>query len=235
MQPLFRLVLLACLAAAALPAWAPGWAQGWIPPANEPVEGPIVSFMHSNAGWMATVSLPEPGIAIAWRLGEDGPWLDTGLLDVIDQRTRRRMPNSSFPFDAGPAGGMLYVRYVNAAGAMLGPFAITFEPMTELVREQRRILEMLPDSWVSFRNFNGVLLYYTTLVSYRCAIQELRIGLDMPKPDRVIALPPCNVADPVSIPNKFEPLMRVPADTRSASVQIVYRDGTASAVRLFSR
>lgn len=225
------------LLATALAALAPLPVQAdeWVPPANDPVEGPIVRFMRSNAGWQATISLPGPAMAIAWRFGEQGPWQDTGLLDAVDPRTRRRMPNPSFPLDANAPGGTVYVRYVDAAGASLGPYPVAFEPMTELVRDQRNTLEMISGSWVSFRQFNGLILYYTMLVSYRCAIQELRIGLDLPKPDRVITLPPCNLADPASIPSKYEPLLRVPVNTRSASVQIIYRDGSASAVKVFPR
>lgn len=231
MRLLICLALVAGLAGAAAPAQA----EDWVPPANESVDGPVVGFMRSNAGWQAMVSLMEPAIAIAFRVGEDGPWQDTGLLDAIDPRTRRRMANPSFPFPGGTAGTTIYLRYVNASGAMLGPFTVPFDPMTELVREQRRILEMIPGSWLSFRDFNGVLLYYTMLATYRCAIQELRIGFDLPKPDQVIPLPPCNLADPVSIPSKYNPLLRVPARTRSASVQLIYQDGTASAVQVVPR
>lgn len=228
---LHRLLLLAALALSG-PAFG---AEEWVPPANEPVAGPIASFMRSNAGWQVAVSLREPAIAIAWRLGEEGPWQDTGLLDTIDARTGRRMANTSFPLDAGTRPGTLFIRYATASGAVMGPFAIPFDPMAELVRSQRQILETIPGSWVSFRDFNGVLLYFTTLVSYRCAIQELRIGIDTPKPGKPITLPPCDPADPSAIPNNYQPYMQVPRGTRSASVQIVYRDGSASAVQSFQR
>lgn len=208
------------------------------PPAeggNGPVNAPLVSFMRSNAGWQATVSLPEPAVALSWRFGETGAYQDTGFLDVIDQRTGRRVPNPSIPLDADAPAGTLNLRYVDAAGVTVGPFPIAFEPRSALVREQRRIIETVAGSWLSFRDFNGVLLYYTALVSYRCAIKELRIGLDRPEPDRVIALPPCDEANPFAIPGDFTPYLKAPAGTRSASAQIVYRDGSVSAVKLFRR
>jgi len=225
------LILLAGLALAPLPAGA----ADWVPPRNEPVGGPIVSFMHSNAGWQATVSLPDPAVAIAWGMSEDGPWQDTGLLDTIDPRTRRRMPNPSFPLDPATPATTLFIRYMSASGSAMGPFAIAFDPLTELIRSERQILEMLPGDWVSFRNFNGVLLYYTTLVSYRCAIQEARIGIDTPTPGKPVTLPPCDIKDPNSIPGNFQPYLHVPSNTRSASVEILFRDGTRSPVKLFSR
>ena len=225
----------AALILAFLALSAPCRADDWVPPANEPVKAPLVSFMRSNDGWHATVSVPEPATAIAWRLGEDGKWQDTGFLDAIDPRTSRRMANPSFPLDAATPATTLYVRYMSAAGSSMGPYAVPFDPMTELVRSERAILEALPGDWVSFRNYNGVLLYFTTLVSYRCAIQEARLGIDTPRPGKPLVLPPCDLKDPASIPGNYRPYLEVPRDTRSATVEIVYRDGTVSPVRVFNR
>ena len=210
-------------------------AQPSAPDRNAPVNAPLLSFSRSNQGWHASVSLPEPAIALAWRLGEAGPYQETGFLDVIDQRSGRRMPNPAFSLDADTAPGMLQVRYVDAAGVVVGPFSIPFEPRSALRQEQRRTIEMVAGSWLSFRDFNGVLLYYTALVSYRCAIKELRIGLDRTEPDRVVALPPCDETNPFAIPGDFVPYLKAPAGTRSASAQIVYTDGTTSPVKQFRR
>ena len=202
---------------------------------NAPVNAPLVGFTRSNAGWHANISLPEPAIAISWRLGETGPFQDTGLLDAIDQRTGRRLPNPSFSLDADARAATLHLRYVDAAGVSVGPFPIPFEPRAALLRDQRRTVEMVSGSWLSFRDFNGVLLYYTALVSYRCAIKELRIGLDQAEPDRVIPLPPCDEANPYAIPGDVTPYLRVPTATRTASARIVFRDGTVSPVKVFRR
>jgi len=90
-------------------------------------------------------------------------------------------------------------------------------------------------SSVEFRVFNGLLLYFTQLVSYRCAIHELRIGIDNPAPARLIALPPCDPRNPVGIPGGFDVTLKVPVNTRSAFVKIVYTDGSVSEVRQFRR
>ena len=38
---------------------------------------------------------------------------------------------------------------------------------------------MASGSWLSYRQYNGLLIYYTHLVSYRCAIREVRIGIGL--------------------------------------------------------
>ena len=42
------------------------------------VGAPIANFMRSNAGWTVTISLPEPAIAISYRIGEAGAFKLTG-------------------------------------------------------------------------------------------------------------------------------------------------------------
>jgi hypothetical protein len=39
-------------------------------------------------------------------------------------------------------------------------------------------LRDLAAAFASFREFNGLLVYYTHLMSYRCAIRDVRVGID---------------------------------------------------------
>jgi hypothetical protein len=202
---------------------------------NPVVNAPLVSFTRSNSGWHGNISLPEAATAIAWRFGEGGPFRETGVLDVLDQRTGRRMPNPSFELDSDTPSGTVYVRYVDPAGVQVGPFAIAFEPTSALVREQMRTINMISGSWLSFRDFNGVILYYTMLVSYRCAIKELRIGLDKATPDQPLPLPACDEKNPHALPGNFNPYLKVAPTTRSVSAQIIFQDGSRSDIKQFKR
>jgi hypothetical protein len=127
------------------------------------------------------------------------------------------------------------VRYVDINGSLQGPFPIRFDPVGSLEREQRKILEMTAGSWLSFREFNGLLLYYTHLMSYRCAIRQVRIGLNSTIPDRAIAMPPCNERDPMAIPADAQPYLKVPPATGLVSIELTYRDGSVSEVKTFRR
>jgi hypothetical protein len=72
-------------------------------------------------------------------------------------------------------------------------------------------------------------------MSYRCAIRQVRIGLDSTIPDRPIAMPPCNQKDPMAIPPDAQPYLKVPPATGLVSVEITYRDGSISEVKTFRR
>ena len=196
---------------------------------------PIANFMRSNAGWTVTLSTPEPATAISYRVGDKGAFRDTGLLDVLDQRTGQRMPNPSFQLSGKAQAAVIEVRYQTSEGAMVGPFPIRFDPDVALFDTQRKALESIWPSWVEFREFNGLLVYFTTLVSYRCAITEVRYGLDGADPLRRFDLPACNAKDPYSIPENANLILKVPPATKSISVKITWRDGTQSDVNTVER
>jgi hypothetical protein len=156
-------------------------------------------------------------------------------MDTLDPRTRKRMPNPSVQLPADAPAATLMVRYVDITGEMQGPFPIRFDPETALVKDQRKILDMTATSWLSFREFNGLLVYYTHLMSYRCAIREVRIGIDSTMPDKVLKMPPCDMRDPHAIPHEAQPYLKLPGTTKSVSVELTYRDGSISEVKTFRK
>lgn len=196
---------------------------------------PIANFMRSNSGWTVTLSTPAPATAISYRVGPAGAFHETGVLDVLDQRTGQRMPNPSFQLSGKAPASVIEVKYVTADGTMAGPYPIRFDPDVALFDSQRKALESIWPSWVEFREYNGLLVYFTTLTSYRCAITEVRYGLDGADPLRRFDLPACNTRDPYSIPEKATLYMKVPGATRSISLRITWRDGTQSEVNTIER
>ena len=170
------------------------------PPPNDSVNAPIAMFSRHNGGWTVVFSIADPTLGISWRIGETGEFRETGFIDTLDPRTRKRMPNPSIELAADAPAATIQVRYVDANGELQGPFPIRFDPEAALIRDQRKILDMTATSWLSFREFNGLLVYYTHLMSYRCAIREVRIGIDTAVPDKVLKMPPCDPEDPSAIP-----------------------------------
>jgi hypothetical protein len=191
--------------------------------------------MRSNAGWSVSLSFLDPVTAIAWRTGDTGEFKETGVLDTLDPRTRRRIANPSFELDPDQPAATLEIRAVDLQGRTAGPFPIAFDPAAELMRGDRRTLEMTTSSWLSFREFNGLLLYYTHLVSYRCAIREVRIGIDSTVPNRVIPLGECDPKHPYEIPEREQPYLKLPPATKLVSVELTYRDGSVSETKTFRR
>ena len=202
------------------------------PPSNEAVNAPIALFSRHNGGWTVVFSILDPTLGISWRMGDAGDFRETGFLDTLDPRTRKRMPNPSIELAADAPAATLQVRYVDMSGEMQGPFPIKFDPEAALIHDQRKILDMTATSWLSFREFNGLLVYYTQLMSYRCAIREARVGIDTAVPDKVLKMPPCDPRDPSVIPSDAVPYLKLPPATKSVSVELTYRDGSVSEIKL---
>lgn len=205
------------------------------PPSNEAVNAPIALFSRHNGGWTVVFSILDPTLGISWRMGEAGDFRETGFLDTLDPRTGKRMPNPSIELSADAPAATLQVRYVDLSGEMQGPFPIKFDPEAALIHDQRKILDMTATSWLSFREFNGLLVYYTQLMSYRCAIREARVGIDTAVPDKVLKMPPCDPRDPSVIPGDAVPYLKLPPATKSVSVELTYRDGSVSEIKSFRR
>jgi hypothetical protein len=204
-------------------------------PQNDSVNAPIAMFSRHNGGWTVVFSIADPTLGISWRMGETGDFRETGFMDTLDPRTRKRMPNPSIELSADAPAGMIQVRYVDTNGELQGPFPIRFDPEAALIRDQRKILDMTATSWLSFREFNGLLVYYTHLMSYRCAIREVRVGIDSTVPDKVVKMPPCDPREPSAIPHDATPYLKLAPQTRSVSVELTYRDGSVSEIKSFRR
>ncbi|MGB8402070.1 caspase family protein [Bradyrhizobium sp.] len=206
-----------------------------IAPPNDSVNAPIAMFSRHNGGWTVVFSIADPALGISWRIGETGDFRETGFIDTLDSRTRKRMPNPSIELPADAPASTIQVRYVDTSGDMQGPFPIKFDPEAALIRDQRKILDMTATSWLSFREFNGLLVYYTHLMSYRCAIREVRVGIDSAVPDKVLKMPPCDPRDPSVIPHDAQPYLKLAPSTQFVSVELTYRDGSVSEIKSFRR
>jgi hypothetical protein len=204
-------------------------------PQNDSVNAPIASFSRHNGGWTVVFSIADPALGISWRLGDAGEFRETGFIDSLDPRTRKRMPNPSIELAADAPAATIQLRYVDVSGELQGPFPIRFDPEAALIRDQRKILDMTATSWLSFREFNGLLVYYTHLMSYRCAIREVRVGIDSAVPDKVLKMPPCDPRDPSAIPHEAQPYLKLAPATKSVSVELTYRDGSVSEIKSFRR
>ncbi|MGE0500613.1 MAG: methyl-accepting chemotaxis protein [Rhizobiaceae bacterium] len=197
---------------------------------------PKIIPMRSNADWMITVSLPEAATGLSWRLGTEGPFTDTGFMATIDQRTGKPMPNPSFALPDSTPPGIIGITYLDIRGRQTGPFDIRFDPMAMLAEQNKQLLEQFWTSWIAFdASGNRGLVYYSHLLSYRCAIGAVRYGFNGGAPEQALDIPPCDPDDPYALPDNFLPYFKVGEEVTSMSVQISYTDGTQSPVREFRR
>ena len=70
-------------------------------------------------------------------------------------------------------------------------------------------------------------------MSYRCAIREVRIGIDTTVPNQMLKLPPCDMRDPTAISAGMPLFMKLAPATQFISVELTYRDGSVSEIKSF--
>ncbi len=194
---------------------------------------PIANFQRSNAGWQVTISLPEPAVQFGYRIGENGEFTDTGTMPTLDQQTGQPMPVTWFSLPGDQPAGTLYVTWRDKRGEEAGVFPISFSPDDQLRSGQKQILEQLWTAWVSFREYNGNLVYFSHLVSYRCGISKIEYTLDNGKTEEW-PLEACDPANPNGITDNSKLFRKVPGTTKTMQVQLTYYDGSQSPVRSFN-
>ncbi len=200
------------------------------------VQQPNVNFMRHNTGWNVTVQLPEAAFSFAWRLGDAGDFRSTGATTSIDPRTGKPAPITWFELPGETEQALIEVRYEDASGRMNGPFPIAFEWRKALADSQKQILDQFSSAWIQFRKDPpSDLIYFTHLVTYRCAIAKAEIGFDGETPNLPLPLPACDRRDPISIPTSAQLYLRAPASAKSASVRLTYADGAQSNIATFPR
>ncbi|MER9582870.1 methyl-accepting chemotaxis protein [Mesorhizobium sp. M0276] len=197
---------------------------------------PSLTPMRSNQGWSMTISLPEPATAISWRMGDSGPFTDTGFLAMNDQTTGKPMANPSFEMPDSTAAGTIAIKYLDIRGRETGPFDIRFDPDTALQQGDKHILDQFWTSWIAFDSGgNHGLVYFTQMLSYRCAIKEVHYSLNGAALDKSLEIPPCDKKDPYAIPYDAKGYFKVADSVKSMSVQVTYTDDTKSPVREYKR
>lgn len=193
-------------------------------------------FMRSNSGWIGAIALPEATTRLEYRLDTMSEFRATGLLQALDPRTGRPMPNPSFELPPQQGATQIALRYLDANGATSRETIIPFDPKTALLRGMRDILERFSTAWLAFGSGqNSQLLYFTHLVSYRCAIEKVEIGYDGKPPQEVIALPACDPANPYAVPANARPYIAVKPDTENATLRLTFVGGDVSDIKTFQR
>ncbi|MEM7463416.1 MAG: caspase family protein [Pseudomonadota bacterium] len=195
---------------------------------------PVASFTRSNAGWQATISLPEAAIQFGYRIGEDGEFVDAGTMPNIDQRTGKPMPVTWFALPPDQPAGTIYVTWRDKRGEEAGVFPINFDPDEALRAGQKQILEQLWTAWVAFPDSNKGNVYFTHLISYRCGISRVEYAYNNSDNFKQWTLPECDPSDPHRIPTDANIWEGIPDGAENMQVVVTYFDGSQSAKRNFN-
>lgn len=183
---------------------------------------------RSNSGWLITLQMAEIPREIFYRLDGESEFQSTGLLDTPNPATGFKMPNMYFPLKASVQRMKIEVKYTDIGNELRGPYELTFDPDAALFDSQKQVLAMTKNSWVSFRDFDGkTLVYFTHLLTNRCALKEVAYGVDTDTVVNTFDLPECNPKDPYSV-GDGNIYITVPNVSKYMTVRLTFKDGSKS-------
>jgi hypothetical protein len=187
-----------------------------------------LSAMRSNSDWIVSLQMKEMPKEIFYKLPGEESFRSTGLTDVTNPATGHKVPNMHFMLKPSVGRAKIAVKYTDIGDEMRGPFELDFDPDMALVAAQKKMLDMTKNSWVAFRDYDGkVLLYFTSLITNRCAISKVAYGIDTASTPSTFPLEPCNAKDPYNVGDGTI-YVTIPSNARYASVQLSFKDGTQS-------
>lgn len=192
-------------------------------------EAPVtMSAMRSNSGWTVSLNFKEMPREIFYKLDGEDSFRSTGLGEITDSATGLKLPKTFFSLKPNIASTTVHIKYTDVGGEIRGPFELRFDPDSALVEAQKKMLDLTKNSWLAFRDFDGkLLLYFTHLISNRCAIGSVAYGIDSQTTPSQFELEPCNKKDPYNVGDGLI-YIEVPTNSQFASVRLTYKDGTQS-------
>src|SRR5262249_17716637 len=148
-------------------------------PSPAPAHPVRITGMHTNQGWVITLSVVPRPPAIFVKLPRDADFRSLGKNEQAFDAENNPLPITYFPLDDDLATVPLAiaVKYKDATGAMHGPVEVTFDPRAQRLAESRRILDMI--HWIAFRWYDKrMLVYFTGLRVHEPVLKHVRYGID---------------------------------------------------------
>ena len=200
--------------------------------ADEVLENPVtLSAWKSNQGWTLNFSIPDTVKEIFYRIGTEGEFKSTGFMAGVRSHAGLPLPNYSVSMGEVEKT-VVQVKYSDPRGKEHGPYDLVFDPEAMLIQGAKTMLQASKNAWLAFGQMgNGTpLLYFSNVMSNRGALSEIRYGLDVEVPDRTHPFTPAGPKDPLGIHPEDQIYIEVPAATKYAVIQLVFKDGTTSEV-----
>jgi hypothetical protein len=99
----------------------------------------------------------------------------------------------------------------------------------------KKSLESTKESWIEFgvTKAGQQVVKLSSFALYKCTVKVIKYSFDTRNVDKTFALPKCDPSNPFQIddPNQF--MIPVKGGLKNFSVQLVYGDGSLSAVRTY--
>jgi hypothetical protein len=189
--------------------------------------------MPGNDGWLAVLVLADrTATQVSYRLAGEGAFTSTGSTNITNPMTGVPLPNTTvrLPGEFWQPR-TLAVKYTDMQGREHGPYDVEFDPRAQFLGFTKQALGNV--AWVTVQDLEPgrPVVYFTTLLSFKAALEEIRYSFDSEAVDRAW---PFKVRESEGWPARMDDdqlFVPVPAATRFIAVKIVYVDGSTDTRR----
>jgi hypothetical protein len=206
---------------------------------SRPVSPVSLTATEINRGWILALNLPPcPGFTDVLVQLDDQPEENLGHDTSLDGRTGKPRAHT-FLFvpsaSATPIEHRVRVRMVRLNGTVEGPYTLRFSPRELELAQVKAFIAKHGDSMIGFAEHREeeTYLMFTALLDLQDSLREIRYSVDGCGLGERIGIE--GVAKGVEAINTDNPFLMLPQSTRSACVQVVFRDGTLSQVLKLQR
>tara|TARA_B100000315_G_scaffold200855_1_gene193164 strand:- start:484 stop:2133 length:1650 start_codon:yes stop_codon:yes gene_type:complete len=200
------------------------------------LKNPIkLQAFKTNQGWSLNATTIDAITELFYRFEGDDKFTSTGFLDFLDSRTGKKMPSPMInaPSDLGKT--KIFFKYKALGGEERGPFEVVFDPGSALRDSMISTLKQTPGSWATYRSFQGRDLFYLRPTS-GCSVDKVIYAWDNDKNlDKEFPIFECDSDNPHAQPRDYKNYLDAPPGTRFIAVQVFFKDGTKSKVRITKR
>ncbi|MEY2528389.1 MAG: hypothetical protein QOJ05_479 [Verrucomicrobiota bacterium] len=201
------------------------------------LENPV-TFMVQEArdGWDVILQLADGRAKEVFsRLDGQGDFKSTGFLQNKNPQTGTDMIDSKVHLkNLAPGEHAIEVKYLDRTDKSNGPYSFKFSTVNVRLTVAKTAQNAEKPAWVIFIPGPPRRLCFTILLMYRPAIKEIRYSLGSDALDQTFKFKPTDKMMTVDDVPSVDQCIVVPNETQFASVQVIYGDGTKSAVRKYS-
>lgn len=193
------------------------------------IQGTILVFNFNSANLKS----------IQYKINQQEIFSDTGPGMVQNPNTGEPEPSRfiTLPPDLDEnQRHVITVRWIETNGKVHGPVALELDLPFEVLKAMKVKMEgPLANNWVAFRNYyDSKLLYFTTALTAKKALCEIRYSFDEPSLHQSLEfVPSTNLLQDAPLNDADQIYIDAPRSSEIVYVQLTYIDGSKSPIKKF--
>ena len=124
------------------------------------------------------------------------------------------------------------MKFVDLYGVTKGPYELEFDTGKAMIKQAKQSLKSV-HGWIMYRYYRELLVYFSSLLTYKSAIEEIRYSIDSDDVSKRLKFVPWTKQGLAEHDEQDETYLPIPFATKYMCVQVVFKDESQTEVRRF--